>query len=326
MTDIQTAIARAREMAEERFPEGEILDVLDFDHQVGVMVGFDDIKRRFSARFEVEGVGTLEDRISECLSTIASRTLNFRRNNTGTAAQPPCRIFIGWDPRQVLSYEVLVHSIITRASAPVAITPLIIDQLPTEREGLTPFTYSRFLVPWLCNYEGYALFLDSDELILGDICEIFLHADDHFALKVVQNKQHRFEWPSVMLFNNAKCHMLRPEYVEMADKLHVINWLPDTMIGGLPPAWNHLVGYDQPNPGAKLVHFTQGVPAWPETEDVEFAAEWKAEAAKLTHIESWAELMGKSVHAQPVVDRLYRDDKVTDEVKALIEKGRQEVA
>jgi hypothetical protein len=72
------------------------------------------------------------------------------------------RIFVGHDPLQPVSTTVLVHSIISRASKPVCVTPLSLKTLPIKRRGLTEFTYSRFLVPYLCDYQGWSLFLDTD--------------------------------------------------------------------------------------------------------------------------------------------------------------------
>ena len=57
------------------------------------------------------------------------------------------RIFVGIDERQPVAYHVLVSSIQRRSSRPVAITPLLIHQLPIKRQGLTTFTFSRYLVP-----------------------------------------------------------------------------------------------------------------------------------------------------------------------------------
>ena len=79
------------------------------------------------------------------------------------------RIFIGLDPRQPVAYHVLCHSILRRASQPVSITPLMLHSLPIERTGLTEFTFTRFLVPWLCDYRGVGIFMDSDMLVLGDV-------------------------------------------------------------------------------------------------------------------------------------------------------------
>ncbi len=94
-----------------------------------------------------------------------------------SAARPEQRderlcIFIGYDPRQAVAYNVLQYSLLSRSSRPLSITPLVLETLPIGRQGLTPFTYSRFLVPWLCNYEGWGLFLDLDMLALGDISEV----------------------------------------------------------------------------------------------------------------------------------------------------------
>src|SRR5262249_34809350 len=183
------------------------------------------------------------------------------------------RIFIGYDPRQPISYHTLAHSIIKRTSIPVSIAP-IGSQFVKCRSGLTPFTFARFLVPWLCGFEGKALFLDADELVLGDIAELFGQEGD-YAVWVSKN-QIKFEWASVMLFNCDRCRILTPEYVNTAQGLHSICWTED--IGPLPAEWNHLVGYDNPRGDAKLVHFTQGVPHWWWTEDCEYAEVWKAEA------------------------------------------------
>ena len=213
------------------------------------------------------------------------------------------KVFIGFDPRQVLAYTVLQTSIITRADKPVTISPLIFQQLPLKRLGLTPFTWSRFLVPWLCDFHGWALFLDIDTYARDDIGGLFDLADEKHAVMVSKNKL-AFEWASVMLFNcgHPDNRKLTPEFVETANKLHAISWTEN--IGELPGEWNHLVGYDEPNPNAKLVHFTQGVPCWPETFESEFAEEWHNEAKAAFSAQPWAALMGRSVHAKPVMERL----------------------
>lgn len=207
------------------------------------------------------------------------------------------RVFIGYDPRQAISYNVLQHSIATRSSRPVQITPLILQQLPLQRQGLTPFTYSRFLVPWLCNYEGWALFLDADMLLLDDISKLFDLVDDQYAMMCIKS-EHKFEWPSVMLFNCAKCTQLTPESVEdPANKMFDFHWIEDKEIGALPTEWNHLVGYDPKREGVSLVHYTQGVPIFPELQGCEYSAEWNEACAEIISFESWETLMGNSVHA-----------------------------
>jgi hypothetical protein len=257
------------------------------------------------------------------------------------------KVFIGYDCRQPVSYNVLQHSIISQSSQPVAIIPLVIEQLPIHKKlcdifgkpvlpdledgngntmphpgglwltgadkplnaakgfwfavrgGLTPFTFTRFLVPYLCNYEGWALFLDIDMLLKDDISKLFALADDKYAVMVSKNVK-RFEWASAMLFNCAKCKILTPEFVENAQDLHGIAWANEEEIGALPPEWNHLVGYDLPRDDAKLVHYTQGVPCFPETAESEYKKEWMIELKACNSAAPWDVLMGGSVHAAEV--------------------------
>jgi hypothetical protein len=216
------------------------------------------------------------------------------------------RIFIGFDPRQAVSYNVLQFSILRRATVPVSITPLVLETLPITRQGLTPFTWSRFLVPWLCDYEGPALFLDSDMLCLGDVAELDRRRADHESVPAawVSKNEKKFEWASAILFEcgHPANRVLTPEYVQTAEALHQCQWLADDHVGDLPREWNHLVGYDAPRPDAKLVHFTQGLPIFPETDGSEYADAWLAEHAAMNHTVPWAELMGRSVHAGRTAD------------------------
>lgn len=208
------------------------------------------------------------------------------------------KVFIGYDHRQPVSYNVLQQSIFRQSSKPVSITALVLEQLPIERDGLTPFTFSRFLVPYLCNYEGWALFLDIDILLRDDISKLFDYADDKYAVMVSKNDK-KFEWASVILFNcgHKANKVLTPEYIEKANALHQISWVQPEFIGDLPREWNHLVGYDEERKDAKLIHYTQGVPCFPETIDSEYAQEWAEEHQICNRAQPWVTLMGNSVHA-----------------------------
>ena len=222
------------------------------------------------------------------------------------------KVFIGYDPKQAVSYNVCQHSILIRALKPISITPLVIGTLPIKREGLTTFTWSRFLVPYLSNFKGISIFLDADIILQGDINELVdIVKKMEFngkipAVSVVKNL-HKFEWASVMVFNceHPDNHILTPEYIEQTnDKLHSISWTES--IGQIPSEWNHLVGYDkrwrQNEDKKKLIHYTQGVPAWKETLDCEFSDEWTKELFYLNSSIEWVELMGKSVHAKVLKD------------------------
>lgn len=136
-------------------------------------------------------------------------------------------------------------------------------------------------------------------LCLSDISELFSDNDHSYAVQVSQNKL-RFEWPSLMMFNCEKCWKLTPEKIDDEDfKPQGFDW---GSVGTLPPEWNHLVGYDEPKQ-AKMVHYTQGIPLFPEVKDCEYSKEWMDEAMKVNSSISWTELMGPSVHAKPVLEK-----------------------
>jgi hypothetical protein len=197
------------------------------------------------------------------------------------------------------------------SSVPVSITPLVLSQLPMTRprdpHQSTEFSFSRFLVPWLCGYEGMAVFMDCDMLCRADIAELCDETDFSAAVSVVhhhykpvdelkflEQKQTAYErknWSSVMVFNNARCKALTPDYVNTATglQLHQFKWIDDAEIGKLDPAWNHLVTEYAPNLNAKLVHFTRGTPCFRKFERCEYASEWREEQFKMTHHNAYGE-------------------------------------
>jgi hypothetical protein len=212
------------------------------------------------------------------------------------------RVFIGYDPRQPLAYSVLQHSIVKNSSKPVAITPLILSQLPIKRRGLTEFTFSRFLVPWLCNFKGKAVFLDADMVVTGDIAELFSDEADDMSAVLVMQDQARFEWGSVMLFRCGSCLKLTPEFIDNEENnLLDLSWAP--YIGHLPAEWNHCAGYMKAKE-AKLYHFTQGIPCWYETQGLSEDTIWHEAKKAATHTVPWRDLMGTSVHAAPTMRRM----------------------
>lgn len=211
------------------------------------------------------------------------------------------RVFIGFDQRETVAYHVLSHSILTRASQPVSITPLALPQLAKiftrERNSLqsTEFAFTRFLAPYLCGFQGWAIFMDCDMLVQSDIAKLWAMRDDTYAAQVVKHdytpktdvkflgqKQTAYEkknWSSVMLMNCAKCTRLTPEYVNTATglELHRFQWLENaSLIGELPKTWNYLVGEYDPIPVAEVnnLHYTLGGPYFKGYEDCDYADRW----------------------------------------------------
>lgn len=213
------------------------------------------------------------------------------------------RVFIGVDPRDVVSYQVLRWSIERRARKPVSVVPLIRFQLPITRTGLTEFTYTRYAVPLLCGYKGRAVFMDSDMLCLTDICELF-ETPMEGAVALVKHEQ-RFEWPSLMLFDCGKCKRLTAEYINDPNtRPQSFEWAEN--VDALDPRWNHVVGYTPPRDDAWIVHYTAGTPGFRELRGCEYTAEWLAEREHLTYQDSWLAIHGRSVHRDKVEQAIAR--------------------
>jgi len=220
------------------------------------------------------------------------------------------KVFIGYDSREAAAYSVLAHSIHARASVPVAVVPVMLNELKgvltRERHPLqsTDFSFSRFLTPFLSDYQGWSIFMDCDMLVLDDIEKLYALRDERYAVMVVkhdhvpketrkfldqpQTAYQKKNWSSVMLFNNAQCRALTPDYVNTASglELHQFKWLAnDELIGEIPARWNHLVGYNAPNRDVSLVHYTLGGPYFQEYRDCEYADEWRAARQDMLNVE-----------------------------------------
>jgi lipopolysaccharide biosynthesis glycosyltransferase len=217
------------------------------------------------------------------------------------------RLFAGYDPNEAAGYHTFCHSVITRASEPVSITPIIKNQFPEwkreQEDGATEFSFSRFLVPYLCGYRGHAIFVDgADMLCRGDIAELWELRDHSKAVQVVKHAEYepeavkmwnqenraypRKNWSSVMIMNCEfhHSHELTPENVakQSGSWLHRFEWTTDNRIGALPPEWNVLVGHhDALN--AKLLHFTNGLPEVYPLNGIEDVL-WDAERAAMNYI------------------------------------------
>lgn len=215
------------------------------------------------------------------------------------------RVMVGHDPRVAIQTNVTISSLYENSSVPLAITPLVLRQLPIERRGLTEFSFARFLTPWLCGFSGWALFLDSDIVALKDVGALFKHALDAGGENAVYVADilPEFERAAVMLFrcDHPDNRKLTPEYIDTTqDYLHLLQWTQS--IGVLPMNANHCVGYArlQDLEKIQILHYTCGVPVWPQTADCEHAQAWHdARRAMCSVRTDWEPLMGHSVHARP---------------------------
>lgn len=213
-------------------------------------------------------------------------------------------VYIGWDSREPIAADVCKHSLIANSSKNLNITYLKQEELrknevytrPQDKLGSTEFTFTRFLVPSLNQFTGWAVFVDCDFVWLDDIYKLLENVNDSKAVYVVQHEytpketvkmdgqqQHlypRKNWSSMILWNcnHPKNQKVDRELINTAtgQYLHRFQWLEDDDIGNLSPEWNWLVGwYKEPEDGKpKALHYTLGGPWFEEYENCEYADVW----------------------------------------------------
>ncbi len=225
------------------------------------------------------------------------------------------KVFVGYDPREDIAYQVCKHSI-ARRNKEVLVRPLVQKELreagwytrPVDPLSSTEFTFTRFLIPELCDYKGWALFMDCDMILLTDIQELFDQADEKYAvmcvhhdytpregLKMDGQKQSiypRKNWSSVMLFNcghpsNKQINSSVVNDTNITGKyLHRFSWLKDSEIGELSHEWNWLTDwYKEPEDvKPKLLHYTEGGPWFENYRDCDYHKEWKIELADMMNV------------------------------------------
>jgi hypothetical protein len=208
-------------------------------------------------------------------------------------------IFIGYDSKEKIAYHVLSESILRNSTKPVSITPIYLpnikDDFLRERNNLssTEFSFSRFIIPHLMNYQGWALFMDCDMLMKADVEELWRLRDDKYAVQVskhdyvprtetkflghIQTAYPKKNWSSFMLMNCKKCTRLTPDYVNKASglELHQFKWLEkEELIGSLPLEWNWLAGEYPYKKDVKNIHYTEGGPYFEQYADCDYSSDW----------------------------------------------------
>jgi lipopolysaccharide biosynthesis glycosyltransferase len=233
-------------------------------------------------------------------------------------------VYIGFDTRnygQQLAYEGCKRSIeskLNKEKYEVVVHQLNLKELTNkglmyryfDHLASTEFTYTRFLVPYLNNYKGKALFCDSD--FIWDCCvsEAFNYLKEEQAVACVkhdytphshmkmgglqQTVYPRKNWSSLMVFNceHPSTRKLTVESVntESPAWLHRMLWANDNEIGEIPYQYNYLVGYYESN-DAKVFHFTDGGPWHPGYENVEYGYHWRQYISNQEIVKLYKELI-----------------------------------
>ena len=236
----------------------------------------------------------------------------------------PLPIFVGFDPREATAWDVCADSLRRHSSLPLHIVKL--EQAALRKAGWyrrdwrvegadridmgdnkpfsTEFAFTRFMVPALSLYQGWALFCDCDFLFTQDISRLFALADDRYAVLCVKHQHdqpkettkmggltqtayRRKNWSSLVLWNCAhpENELLSGYVVNQFNGqwLHAFSWLDDALIGSIPQDWNWLAGVSQPLAGIPAgIHYTLGVPDMPGCENTPYAALWRTAKAQLS--------------------------------------------
>jgi lipopolysaccharide biosynthesis glycosyltransferase len=232
-------------------------------------------------------------------------------------------VFIGYDPREDEAYKVCKHSMVRNTVDPsIEIHTLQLDSLIDQgiykrkftisetgqkidvldgKPFSTDFSFSRFLVPSLMNFKGWALFVDCDFLFLNSLKELDKYLDDKYAVICVHHnynpsetikmdgvKQERYfrkNWSSFVLWNSAHPanKVLTPELVNTStgSYLHRFGWLEDNQIGQVPEEWNWLEGHSSKEIKPKAIHYTRGGPWFDNYKNVDYADLWLNELAMI---------------------------------------------
>lgn len=235
-------------------------------------------------------------------------------------------IFIGYDSREPVASYVAAYSLKKRTQAKVNQTflehrnlrekklfyrPWLIHGETGEHTDLidgktfsTEFSHTRFLVPKLMGYKGWALFMDADMVFLSDVKKLFEMRDDRYAVMCVKhhyprnesytkmdNRQQRIytrkNWSSFVLWNcghwaNRTLTSEKVNFMSGFD-LHTFSWVPDDSIGALPFTYNYISGISPKlasnesglNAGKPaVIHYSDGGPWFPNCQEVPYAQLW----------------------------------------------------
>ena len=164
------------------------------------------------------------------------------------------KIFIGYDSREDIAFEVARASILEHIDAEVL--ALRLDDLremgmywrDPDPLSATEFSFSRFLVPALCNFKGRALFMDCDFLVRKSLKPLLDFTNPDIAVWCVQ-------------------HDYKPTALTKMDGQAQRQY----------PRKNTRSQVSDPT----CVHFTEGGPWFDNHQNVEYAYEWKQVAGRV---------------------------------------------
>lgn len=189
------------------------------------------------------------------------------------------RVFIGSEAKTEIARKVLQLSIERRTEMKVEFTPMIGPGWEYSLRDITVgtgFSLRRWMIPAACGWEGRAIYLDADQLVFGDIWDLWTMPEQSGAPRDTvcwTTYQPCKFWPDVNVPNTsvmvidcamAKKHwqwqirdvikhlQTKREKLDYAKLMYAIDMKPAP--GVIPTCWNHLNVCDATT---KLLHYTK---------------------------------------------------------------------
>lgn len=180
---------------------------------------------------------------------------------------------------------------------------------PAKNEGwntrgwATPFSAFRWAIPHVCNYEGKAIYMDVDQILMADIGDLW--DQPHPGNKALLTKDQKHS--CVILFDNARMKPMLPTFDALRRTEGLYRQVRNNVGSATAPFkgnWNCLDGENYSSladPDIKIIHFTKVETqphlkwALPRLHELK-QAHWNRQAKPQPHARS---------DVQPFVDQLW---------------------
>ena len=189
----------------------------------------------------------------------------------------PIKIFVGCDPNNCDLEQMMVldYSIKKHTSEPYEIVWMQLSKdpknfwysNPEKNEGwhtedwVTPFSGFRWAIPAYCNYEGRAIYMDGDVIILSDIADLWNHPINDGSIVIAKGEPF-VKRLCVALWDCKRAQKYLPNIDEMrrdpkahAKLMNMIGENPQ-LVTPFNNNYNCLDGEDLPITDIKILHYT----------------------------------------------------------------------
>jgi len=169
-------------------------------------------------------------------------------------------ICIGTEPKMRIPEKVLIYTILKHTSQPVAFWRMEGAPWEDAPSGVTGFSFRRWMIPEVFGHQGFAIYLDADQIVFDDIAKLWAFKDSY------EGKSHLWcaykgkrPLTSVLLINCSMCRTwkdiparLKNKELSRREVMHG-KWIRPRPFD-LGYEWNHVDIY---KPGeTKLLHYS----------------------------------------------------------------------